>query len=349
MRPDISIVEGAYLHDILAQPQALKDTLRALSVPPELAALARHLGSGRFRRIVLTGMGSSFHALHPLNLELVSCGMTAIMTETSELVHYQGRFFDPTTLIVAVSQSGRSAETLRLLELNRGHASVIAVTNTADSPLARRSDVAILTRAGAEFSVSCKTYLSALMALDWLAAILCGRSSRACYRELEKAAPAVSAYLTAWKGHVRSLCRELKGIRHLFLVGRGSSLAAAGTGALIIKEASHFHAEAMSSAAFRHGPFEMLGWKIFVVIFSGNPETRGLNEGLLHDILKEHGRAGYVAERSSLEAFRMPAAPDRIRPILEMLPTQMVTLALAAQAGREPGRFELASKVTTTE
>jgi glutamine---fructose-6-phosphate transaminase (isomerizing) len=66
----------------------------------------------------------------------------------------------------------------------------------------------------------------------------------------------------------------LGGIRHLFLVGRGSSLAAVGTGALMVKESDHFHAEGMSSAAFRHGPFEMLSPETFVFVFSANKDSR---------------------------------------------------------------------------
>ena len=100
-------------------------------------------------------MGSSFHALHPSTSSLIHNGLTAMMVETSELVQYKSRLFDPKTLIVAVSQSGQGAEVVRLLEINRGRSSIVAITNTPDSPLAERADAAILTRAGKELSVSC--------------------------------------------------------------------------------------------------------------------------------------------------------------------------------------------------
>jgi glucosamine--fructose-6-phosphate aminotransferase (isomerizing) len=90
------------------------------------------------------------------------------MVETSELVHYTNRFFDPKTLIIAVSQSGQSAEMVRLVRTNHKDCTVIAVTNTPDSPLAKHATAAVLTQAGNEFSVSCKTYVTALMALKWL-------------------------------------------------------------------------------------------------------------------------------------------------------------------------------------
>lgn len=349
MLADLSVLEGKYLGDILDQPLALENTLARLEETSGLRELVTRLQNGKFKTVVLTGMGSSFHALHPLQLELVNRGLTAIMAETSELVHYQSRLFDPQTLIVAVSQSGESAEVLRLLETNRDRSPVIAITNTPKSPLATQADVAILTQAGKEFSVSCKTYVTAMMVLSWIAGVFCDRDPRRTRQELELAAPAVHSYLRHWKNHVQGLAQALKEVRHLFLVGRGPSLAAVGTGALIIKEADHFHAEGMSSAAFRHGPFEMLSEGTFVMVFLGDNKTRDLNLRLLEDIRQQDGRAELVAHDASFEPFSLPAVPASIRPIIEILPAQIITLALAAQEGREPGRFELATKVTSTE
>lgn len=349
MLTEYSAIEGAYLRDILDQPQALEDTLDSLDTPKTLRSIAKKLRRGSFRTVVLTGMGSSFHALHPTNVTLINHGFTAIMVETAELVHYKKRLFDPKTLIIAVSQSGQSAEVVRLLEMNRRKSAVIAVTNTPDSPLARCSDATILTRAGHEFSVSCKTYVTALMALEWLIDVLCGRDLERTRQELQQARPAVEAYLSEWKLHVQSFAQLLQGIRHLFLVGRGASLAAVGTGALIIKESDHFHAEGMSSAAFRHGPFEMLSDEIFVLVFAGDEPTRDLNKRLVEDIREQRGRTELVGDEAGFAPCKLPSIPRSFRPILEILPVQMITLALAAQLGREPGQFELATKVTTRE
>jgi glutamine---fructose-6-phosphate transaminase (isomerizing) len=346
---DLAMIEGEYLRDILHQPQALENTLTSLATTKPLLDLATRLNRGRFQRVVLTGMGSSFHALHPLNLELISHGVTSLMVETSELVHYKSRFFDPKTLMIAVSQSGQSAEMVRLVETNRKRCAVIAVTNTPESPLARHANVAVLTQAGNEFSVSCKTYVTALMALRWLGDVLRERDLRRTRRELKQACPAVASYLADWQAYVRSLARILQNIRHLFLVGRGASLATVGTGALIVKESDRFHAEGMSSAAFRHGPFEMLSKETFVLVFAGDAKTRALNQRLLSDVLQEEGHAELVDQDAPLPSCRLGAHGPAIQPILEMLPVQMITLALAGLAGREPGRFELATKVTTTE
>jgi glutamine---fructose-6-phosphate transaminase (isomerizing) len=346
---DPRVIEGQYLRDLLDQPLALENTFANLDRPKELLNLARRLRQKKFQRVVLTGMGSSFHALHPLNLQLISHGFTPVVVETSELIHYQAQFFDPQTLIVAVSQSGQSAEMVRLAKINRKRSAVIAVTNTPGSPLAKHATAALFSHAGKEFSVSCKTYVSALMVLSWLGDILCERDVRQTLRELKHAAPALAAYLVNWKEYVRSLTQQLNRVRHLFLVGRGPSLAAVGTGALIIKESDHFHAEGMSSAAFRHGPFEMLSQDTFVVVFAGDKKTRGLNQSFVEDIRKSGGRAELVGEAATLDCFRLPNHGSSVQAILEILPIQMITLALAALAGREAGKFDLATKVTATE
>jgi len=347
--PDFRIVEGKYLEDILDQPRALDATLGSLELSQPLTDLSRRLSEGKFHRVVLTGMGSSFHALHPLNLQLISQGFTALMVETSELIHYQSRFFDPKTLIVAVSQSGQSAEMVRLAKANGQRSCVIAVTNTPESSLVKHSTAALFTQAGREFSVSCKTYVTALMVLKFLGDVLCQRDPEQSCSDLKITVPSVAQYLSRWREHVELLANQLRRIRHLFFVGRGASLAAVGTGALIIKESDHFHAEGMSSAAFRHGPFEMLSHDTFVAVFSGDDKTRDLNQRLLADIQQGGGCAEFVGQDSALAPFRLDNHGDNIRPILEILPVQMITIALAALANREAGKFERATKVTTTE
>ena len=343
------IVEGGYVADLFDQPRALEETARALEIPPALRSLARRLARGEFVRVVLTGMGSSFHALHPLHLDLVDRGIPSITVETSELLHHQSALLKSPTLLVVVSQSGASVEVVRLLGRVPKGVELIGVTNTPESALATRATVALFTRAGKESTVSCKTYLAALLALSWLSAVLCGEDGDAVKADLQQAGPAVARYLRDWRKHVAALRVELKGIRNLFLVGRGASLAAAGVGGLILKESAHVPAEGMSSAAFRHGPFEMLSPKTFVGVFLGDGQTASLNERLCSDIVRAGGRSALIGGRASRGAFRLPTAPARVRPILEMLPVEMISLALAANRGREAGKFERASKITTVE
>jgi glucosamine--fructose-6-phosphate aminotransferase (isomerizing) len=347
MQFDPAMAEGPYLRDILEQPRALEDTVAALCDAPALADLPG------FDRIVLTGMGASYHALHPLQMQLVERGFHAVAYETAELLYYYTAALTPGTLLIAVSQSGRSVEMVGLLDAAATHGGArvptIGVTNTPDSPLATRADSTIFTRAGAESSVSCKTYVATLVALEWLGTALRGAHRNQTESVLRQAAPAVENYLAGWEAKVSSLTNLLDGVRSLFVTGRGTSLAAAGAGGLIPKESAHFHAEGMTCSAFRHGPFEMSGPTVFVLVFAGDPKTAALNEKLVNDVRKAGGRAALVGPHSDVDALRVPLTPPAIRPVVEILPVQLVTLALAALAGHQPGKFSLLTKVTTIE
>ena len=346
-----SLKTNQYVNDILHQPEALQDTiagLEGMNFAP-YQRFAQRLTDHALKRVLLTGMGSSFHALYPLRLALIAQGIQTEMFETSELIHFAPRLLSPDTLVVAVSQSGRSAETLQLLDLMDKDAPLIGVTNTPDSPLAQKSSTVLLTRAGAEFSVSCKTYVASLAALALLGDLLTGRDPAEIISAMRTSIGLTAEYLSHWEAYVESAVQEFSGIRHLILAGRGTSLAAVGTGGLIIKEAAHFHAEGMSSAAFRHGPLEMVSPELFVLVYAGLGPSRRLNVNLVADIRKAGGRAELIAPGKSGHIYSLPFVPDAYLPIVEMIPVQLISIALAVLKNYPPGQFERGSKVTEIE
>ena len=342
------VIQGRYFADLMAQPAALAATLDDLAKPGVWRDTERFARSQPWRRIVLTGMGSSYHSLHVLNLTLIDLGLSPLMMETSELVHYGLSSCDEETLIVVVSQSGGSAETLRLLE-GKGRSRILGITNTAHSRLAEVADLTVLTRAGEEFSVSCKTYAAALLALQWLTGIFAGEPEPLTLRRLTPGASIARQYLEDWRAHAEMLAGYLQDARHIFLTGRGRSLAAVGTGALILKESARFPAEGMSSAAFRHGPMEMLRQEIATIVCSGEERTRELNRRLVRELIAGGQHCAELGTGAALAPLTLPESDPLLQPILEILPAQMMTLALAGLAGHEAGRFERASKITAVE
>lgn len=339
-----------YLNDILEQPQALETTRQRLEADFDLKDLPQELQNGKFRRIILTGMGSSHHVFYPLYYHLLQTGLPITLIETSELIYFAPDIVQADSLVIAVSQSGRSAEILRLLDLaESSHASLLGVTNTPGSPLDLRAHARLMTAAGDEFTVSCKTYVAALMALRWLQDGLLGKELDRARAESLVIAGAVQVYLENWQEHIGTLLGELQGIRNIFYAGRGPSLAAALTGGLITKESAHFHAEGLSSAALRHGPIEMIGPGVFVMVFEGSPPTRPLNIGMADDLVTAGATVGLVGNRQSQGVYSLPPAPESLQPILEILPVQMLTVALSSLQGHTAGEFERGSKVTTKE
>ncbi|MEN6478946.1 MAG: SIS domain-containing protein [Anaerolineales bacterium] len=337
---------SSYQHDILAQPAALADTLAYLHATALPEELRRGLAEHRWHRVVLTGMGSSLYALMPLYDRLLAAGAPAWLVETSELL-YKPYMIPPRTLLVMASQSGASGEIVHLLEQVNPEVSVIGLTNTANSPLDKRAHFAIVTRAGEEATVSCKTYVTALAAQCWLGDQL-GLEPR-LYGGLGSLAEQVAGYLAQYTEHIKELMPLLEGIQQLYLVGRGLSLPSAGTGGLIMKESVHIAAEGMSSAAFRHGPIEMVGPETFVLVFAGLGPVVELNRKLYNDIIGMGGRAAFVQAGVGTGVWALPACLPQALPILEILPVQMMTLALGKLRQIEPGSFSRATKVTTEE
>jgi glucosamine--fructose-6-phosphate aminotransferase (isomerizing) len=343
-----ALAQGAYLSDLLEQPEALRRTI-AEKLPARLAGIATQFCGSNPPFVVLTGMGSSFHALNPLAIRLAEAGIRAIMVETSELIYYWTHLFGSGTLIVAVSQSGRSAEILRMLNLNAGRSTLLAVTNDEDSPLSRAADCVVPLSAGVEATVSCKTYLCTLFALARIGEALCTGDLDFVPPGSGALAADVDEYLSHLQQHVEEAQDCLLPARHIILAGRGHSLASAGTGGLIIKEAARFPAEGMSAAAFRHGPLEMVSSALALFVFQGDRRSEDLSTRLVGDVAALGATAHLIGKDAVPRFLRPPATTDLLRPIMEILPVQIVTLALAAREGREAGAFSHASKITSIE
>jgi glucosamine--fructose-6-phosphate aminotransferase (isomerizing) len=337
-----------YIQDILAQPEALAATLTQLSsATTELKSLAARLASGKFSRIVMTGMGSSLAVLYPLWYRLVQAGHAPLLIETSELLYDAAPLITADTLVLIVSQSGRSAEIVRLIEQAHG-TTVLAVTNSADSPLAQIAAVTVLTAAGTESNVSCKTYLTALAALAFVGDVLAPTAEPASMAQLETVGDLMTAYLSRWEEYAAGLS-ELLDDSSFIVCGRGPSLAAVHYSALILKEASKTHVEGLTAPQFRHGPMELAITPVQVLVYEGQANAAPLNRRLVADIIQAGGRAYLVGETSQNEAFRLPAASPAALPFLEILPMQVLSISLARRHGIEPGQFYIGSKVTTVE
>ena len=333
-----------YLRDILDQPEAVQSTadrLASQSVPSELLKWVTR----RAARIVLTGMGSSYHALRPLYHRLLRSGLPVWLTEAGELLVTTQTHEISGTALVVCSQSGESAEIVRIMKSRACDVPVIGITNTPGSVLDQFSDVSIFTNAGHEETVATKTYLASLLAATWLGDRLLSEQAT----DGVTAAHLVDSYLDGWITHVEELKREAAGIRQLFIVGRGDSLAAAYTGALIIKEAVRVPAEGLSGSAFRHGPIEMVTPDVLVMVLTATGEAERLGRRLAGDIGRLGGRSSLVSFDTASSALSLPSAPAAIMPLLEILPFQLLTIALGELAGFVPGNFRHMTKVTRSE
>jgi len=226
-----------FMAEIAGQPDAIRRARTAALDQAEALASIRARG-----HIVFTGMGSSYDACYPAVTALGSAGIAASMIDAAELLHFRLPAIAADTLVVCVSQSGRSAETVRVAEAlakRDPRPTVVAVTNGVDNPLAALAHVHLDTRAGEEHGPSTMTFAATLVLMAAVAEALGAEAhdgAAAAADDAERilaSADATAATLADW----------LDDRPVLTLLARGGARAAAEMGALTLKEAARFPAE----------------------------------------------------------------------------------------------------------
>jgi glutamine---fructose-6-phosphate transaminase (isomerizing) len=347
-----------FIAEISGQPAALRRAAEGLQVQTEALTEAAAIVSGR--TIVFTGMGSSYDACYPAVTELADAGVPAVMLDAAELLHFRSGMLGAGTVLVAVSQSGESAEVVRAIERARDAGSttaVVSVTNGVDNSLVEQSDVALDTQAGPETGPSTMTFAASLVVLAALARAMGGRATRQVVDDLGPAAELASASLERVLG-AEGLADELVGWlgdRTTFVIlGRGPARAAAEMGALTIKEAVGIPIESLETAQFRHGPLELAGPDLAALVIATEPETASLDLRLARE-LAEAGAAVLTVTASaedplpSVTDIAIGALDRTLAPSVAVLPAQLLAWRLSGLRGREPGAYYVASKVTTRE
>jgi glucosamine--fructose-6-phosphate aminotransferase (isomerizing) len=340
------MTSNPYILDILSQPDALKTSLEQFN-PAPLVPLAKTIQKNDFDRILLTGMGGSLYASYPVWLMLADAGLPTLWVDTAELIHHTPRLVTAKTLLWMVSQSGRSAEIVSGIGLKPG--ALIATVNDMESPLAKTAKYHVPIRAGAEHTVSTRTYVNTL-AMGQLAALaILGRDVELAREELLQTATAMQGYLAEWKEHVQEIGTAIGSPRRLATLGRGVSLAATYTGALILGEASKYMATPYQAGEFRHGPLELASPNLTVLLFEGPNETRELNLRLLKDLRGYRVNAFMIGSEKNDWQIEIPNVPAIGLPLMEIIPIQMLTIHFAEHIGVEPGKFFRTGKITLAE
>jgi glucosamine--fructose-6-phosphate aminotransferase (isomerizing) len=337
----------AYVTDILEQPDCLRALLRS---HPWDAITSLGKQANEYERIVLTGMGASLFALWPAWLTLVRAGRPAWLIETGQLLHDLPELVTQNTLVIAASQSGRSAEIVALAERTDGRAALVGLTNDPTSPLVEHSDLAIGVESGDEHAVSTRSYVNTLAAATLAAERLVAEMSS--QSSFDAAAGAIADYLATWRDRVERIKEQVGLPERLYLLGRGASLAGANCGALILKEAAKWPAEAMSGGQFRHGPLELADSRMTALVLAGHNEPdRQRNRRLLEDVERYGGKGFWADANLNTKGSTLPiaAADGAGRGIAEIVALQLLSVAIAEQAGIEPGVFRHLEKVTTVE
>jgi glucosamine--fructose-6-phosphate aminotransferase (isomerizing) len=299
-------------------------------------------------------MGSSLFAAYPAQAYLTERGVRALVWETAELVHHHLKIVRPDTLLVVVSQSGETAEVLRLLESLPAKARVVAVSNVECSPLAKRAKLLLPLMAGEQRAVSTKTYTCSVAVLMYLAFAIASQPSSPLTREVMGAVEAEESLLERREVLMPPIVEFFDRPPYVALMSRGADLATAYQGALMLKEMTRLAAEPMSAAQFRHGPMEIINPSHRYILFARQGKTAKLVLKLASDIRKSGGRVLLFTDMPFDDLMngrlvRVESLRLGLGTLLDTVYVQLLAHDAALREGFEPGKFEIAKNVTREE
>ncbi|MFI8401586.1 glutamine--fructose-6-phosphate transaminase (isomerizing) [Streptomyces sp. NPDC085463] len=374
---DASAAEkGGYDHfmlkEIAEQPKAVADTL-----------LGRIDASGRLTldevripdtvlreadKIVVVACGTAFHAGLIAKYAIEHWTRIPCEVELASEFRYRDPILSPRTLVIAISQSGETMDTLMALRHAREQgAKVLAVCNTNGSTIPRESDAVLYTHAGPEVAVaSTKAFLTQLVACYLLALYLgqvrgtkWGDEILAVVRELARIGDEVERVLETMEP-VRALARSLAHKDTVLFLGRHVGHPVALEGALKLKELAYMHAEGFAAGELKHGPIALIEEDLPVVVVVPSPKGRSvLHDKIVSNIQEIRARGArtiVIAEEGDETVVpyadhlvRIPATPTLLQPLVSTVPLQVFACELATARGNEVDQPRNLAKSVTVE
>ncbi|MFE7624011.1 glutamine--fructose-6-phosphate transaminase (isomerizing) [Streptomyces sp. NPDC057509] len=360
------------LKEIAEQPKAVTDTLLGRIDPEGTLHLDEvRITRGELRevdKVVIVACGTAFHAGMIAKYAIEHWTRIPCETELASEFRYRDPILDPHTLVVAISQSGETMDTLMALRHAREQgAKVLAICNTNGSTIPRESDAVLYTHAGPEVAVaSTKAFLTQLVACYLVALYLgqvrgtkWGDEIRTVIRQLSEISGSVDRVLETM-GPVRELARSLAGHDTVLFLGRHVGYPVALEGALKLKELAYMHAEGFAAGELKHGPIALIEDGLPVVVVVPSPAGRSVLHGKIVSNIQEIRARGaltvVIAEEGDDEVvpyadhlIRVPATPTLLQPLVATVPLQVFACELATARGNEVDQPRNLAKSVTVE
>jgi glucosamine--fructose-6-phosphate aminotransferase (isomerizing) len=362
--------KGGYPHfmlkEIHEQPRAIADTLRArLRLETSDADLEGFdVDAKKLRRVVLLACGTSYHAGLVGKFLIEGASRIPCEVDLASEFRYRDPVVGPDDLIIAISQSGETADTLAAVKEARQRGSqVLAICNVVDSAIPRASQGALYTHAGPEIGVaSTKCFTAQLSALA-LVAIYLGRRTGTLAAEAAKwmvqelsGVPTKMSEAIESLGDMKDLAAQYKDAKDFLFLGRGTNYPIALEGALKLKEISYIHAEGYAAGEMKHGPIALVDDGVPVVVLaprgpgyekvlSNLAEVRARNGHIIAVATKGDKQIGSLCDR----VLFVPDAPPILQPFLTVLPLQLMSYAIALAKGNDVDQPRNLAKSVTVE
>ncbi|MFC6134469.1 MULTISPECIES: glutamine--fructose-6-phosphate transaminase (isomerizing) [Streptomyces] len=360
------------LKEIAEQPKAVADTLLGrIDASGSLTLDEVRIPVSVLRevdKVVIVACGTAYHAGMIAKLAIEHWTRIPCETELASEFRYRDPILDQRTLVVAISQSGETMDTLMALRHAREQgARVLAICNTNGSTIPRESDAVLYTHAGPEVAVaSTKAFLTQLVACYLVALYLgqvrgtkWGDEIEAVIRELSDIAAAVDTVLETMEP-VRELARSLADKDTVLFLGRHVGYPVALEGALKLKELAYMHAEGFAAGELKHGPIALIEKDLPVVVVVPSPRGRSvLHDKIVSNIqeIRARGARTIVIAEEGDEAvvpyadhlIRIPVTPTLLQPLVATVPLQVFACELATARGNEVDQPRNLAKSVTVE
>jgi len=346
--------KGGYPHfmlkEIHEQPEAVRNTLFEVSDIKKIVSQFPE-----FKRVTFVACGTSYHA--SLVGKYLFEGLLGLPTDVmlASEFEFSGKAIDPHALVIFISQSGETADTLKALRIANKKAKTLAIVNVLGSTATREADYVIFTRAGPEIGVAAtKTYISQLTCIYLLAACMC--QDEELLEELQKIPDCMKAVLSLEDG-IKEMAGKYKDAQDFFFIGRGFSYPTALEGALKLKEITYIHGEGYAAGELKHGPLALIDDDVPVVavVPPGKSHDRTLSN--VQEVKARGARViGLGSEDDqvlSSEASDMVEFPHQIpellSPLLYVVPLQLLAYHISVQRGIDPDKPKNLAKCVTVE
>jgi glutamine---fructose-6-phosphate transaminase (isomerizing) len=356
------------MKEISEQPETLGNTLRGRLLEDEgvskLGGLQHLLDELReTEHIIITACGTSWHAALIGEYMLEEFAGIPVEVEYASEFRYRNPVILPNTLVVAISQSGETADTLAAVrEAKRNGATAMGIVNVVGSTIARETDGGVYIHAGPEIGVaSTKAFTSQVVTLALFTLLLARQRSmsviqgREIVQALKKLPEQVERVLELDPA-IRELARTYKDAGNFLYLGRGYNFPTALEGALKLKEISYIHAEGLPAAEMKHGPIALITEEMPVVVVAPNDAVYSKVVSNIEEVKSRGGRVIAVVSDGNTELaskvdhlISIPETVDMLTPVLATVPLQLLAYHIAVMRGCDVDQPRNLAKSVTVE
>ncbi len=361
--------EHFMLKEIYEQPRSITDSLRGRIVVQDQSIILRGIQEfdARFvsaRRIIIVACGTSWHAGLVAEYLFEDYARIPVEVEYASEFRYRNPVLDEKDIVIAISQSGETADTLAALELAKARGAMIyGICNVVGSSIARATDAGSYTHAGPEIGVaSTKAFTAQITVLTLMALSIArakGSLSNTRYRlileELQRIPEHIEMVLKS-DPQIRQIAAEFAEVRNFLYLGRGYNFPVALEGALKLKEISYIHAEGYPAAEMKHGPIALIDEHMPVVVLATNPSAYDKILSNIQEVKARKGRIIAIVAEDDRQIRQiadytivLPQTEESLTPLLSVVPLQLLAYHIAVLRGCNVDQPRNLAKSVTVE